>query len=90
MHETLAKLIGKWAAKQDLGVNTLSREVPGFKAGKSYRRGRLNIADLLVLTRLDLLLYKLKLLFTFLQKSYLNEEVSTEASTLVSIPWFKA
>jgi hypothetical protein len=35
--------------------------------GKSYGRGRLNTVDLLVLTSLDHLLFKLKILFTFLQ-----------------------
>jgi hypothetical protein len=39
-----------------------------FDAGKSYRRGMLSIVDLLVITSLYQLLFKLKIFFTFLQK----------------------
>jgi len=57
-------------------------------AGKSYWRERLSAVDLLVLISLDLLLLILKRWFTFLQTSYLNEEVNrTEPSPSVSVPW---
>jgi len=38
------------------------------KAGKSYRGGRLSTVDLLVLTRLDQLIFILKILFTSVTK----------------------
>jgi len=49
-------------------------------------------ADLQVLTSLDKLIFRLKIVFTFFYKtSYLNEEVNcTEPSPSVSIPWFTA
>jgi hypothetical protein len=57
--------------------------------GKPYGRGKLSTFDLLVLTSLNQLLYKLKKIFTFLQKtSYLNEEGNlTEPFPSVRIPW---
>jgi hypothetical protein len=46
------------------------------------------MVDFLVLTNMDLLIFILKILFTFLQTSYLNEEVNcTEPSPSVSVPW---
>jgi hypothetical protein len=41
----------------------------------------ISTVDFLVLTNLDLLIFILKILFTFLQTSYLNEEVN-----VLSIP----
>jgi hypothetical protein len=53
--------------------------------------GRLSTVDLLVLTILDQILFKLKILFAFFCKtSYLKEKVSsTEPSPSVSFPLWK-
>jgi hypothetical protein len=45
------------------------------KLGNPYSRGRLSAVDL-ELTSLDQLIFILKILFTFLQKLDLNEEVN--------------
>ncbi len=50
--------------------------------------GRLSTVDLLVLTFFDQLLFKLKIFFTFIQKSNLNEVFNcTDPSPSVGIPW---
>ncbi len=52
-------------------------------------KGRLSTVDLLVLTSLGQLLYKMKILFIFLTKQdNLNEEVNTTlpSAQLVSLP----
>jgi hypothetical protein len=45
-------------------------------AEKSYRRGRLSTVDLLVLTRLNQLLWILQTLLTFSKNQLFNEEVN--------------
>jgi hypothetical protein len=52
------------------------------ESGNPYWRGRLNTVDLLVLTSLDQLLLKLKILFTLLTKW----AILTRRSTVLSIP----
>jgi hypothetical protein len=50
---------------------------------------RLTTVGLLVLTSLDLTPFILKILFTYVTKCYLNEEVKcTEPSSLISVPWW--
>ncbi len=62
---------------------------PGFEEGSLIERERLRTVDLLILTILDQLLYKLEILFTFFTKQ-VNEEVNcNEPSPSVSVPWFK-
>ncbi len=57
--------------------------------GKPYGRGRLNTVDLLVLTCIDQLLYKLNNFLPFFTKrSHLNEEGNlSEPFPSVRIPW---
>jgi hypothetical protein len=58
-----------------------------LKPGNSYWVGSISTVHLLVLTSLDQWIFKLKILFTLLQTSYLNEEVNcTELSPSVSFP----
>ncbi len=53
-------------------------------------KGSISTVDLLVLTSLDKLLFKLKLIFPFFKTTYLNEEVNfTESSTPVRAPWLQ-
>jgi len=50
--------------------------------GKPYRRGRLSTVNLLVLTSLDQLIFKLKILFTFFTK----QATLMRRSTVLSLP----
>jgi hypothetical protein len=60
------------------------------QAGKSYRRESLRTVDLLVLSNIDQILFTMNILFTFLQTSYLNEEViCRDPFPEASIPWIK-
>ncbi len=56
--------------------------------GKPYWIGSISTVDLLVLTSLDQLLFKLTLNFLFYKATFLNEEVNcTEPSPSVRVPW---
>jgi hypothetical protein len=53
-----------------------------LKAGKTYCGGRLSTVDLLVLTSLDLLVFILKILFSFFTK----QATLMTRSTVLSLP----
>jgi hypothetical protein len=76
----------------DLSVYATSFPVQPYQAGKPYWRGRISTVDLLVLTRLDQLVFILKCFFlTFVIKTRdLKEEVNcTDPSPSVSVPCVK-
>ncbi len=69
----------------------LGARIFSARTEKPYRMGRISTVDLLVLTSLNELLFKLKLNFLFYKATYLNEEVNcTEPSPSVRVPWLGA
>ncbi len=69
----------------------MSKFTPNFMrstpaSGNPYGRGRVSTVDLLVITASAEVLFMLKLYFSVLQTSYLNEEVNcVELSSSVSV-----